>query len=243
MSNTENSQTSARKLVWKAATLTLVAGFVDAYGIIIYQTYLSFMSGNTTQTGYRIGQSDLAAAVPSGLAVIFFVVGSFAGSFLVRASWRRPHQLVFGSVAVLLALIIGLTQIGFLLVGFHIAVISFAMGVINSGVERVGAVSVSLSFVTGTLHKIGEQLALAAKHAPLRDSQGPWDTHIYRAALLARVWTGFLAGAFLSGAATPHFGARVLLFPILILLVLMTLDGGRENPTEKEFEIRRTTGR
>jgi hypothetical protein len=31
-----------------AAGLAMTAGFVDAYGMITYNTYLSFMSGNTT---------------------------------------------------------------------------------------------------------------------------------------------------------------------------------------------------
>ena len=34
-----------------AAGLAMIAGYIDAYGLIRYQTYLSFMSGNTTQTG------------------------------------------------------------------------------------------------------------------------------------------------------------------------------------------------
>ena len=65
----------------------------------------------------------------------------------------------------------------------------------------------SLTFVTGTLSRVGSHLALAARRAPLTDSQGPWDTHLRRALMLARVWAGFLAGALLSGAATPRYGA------------------------------------
>jgi uncharacterized membrane protein YoaK (UPF0700 family) len=41
---------------------------------------------------------------------------------------------------------------------------------------------------------------------------------------LARVWAGFLAGALLSGAATPWFGAWVLLAPVLILAALAAFD-------------------
>jgi uncharacterized membrane protein YoaK (UPF0700 family) len=64
----------------------MLAGFVDAYGIITYNTYLSFMSGNTTQTGYRIGQGDFAAAVPSALAIVSFVSGSLARARTSSAS-------------------------------------------------------------------------------------------------------------------------------------------------------------
>jgi hypothetical protein len=44
--------------------LAMVAGYVDAYGFISYRTYLSFMSGNTTQTGFLTGQGHVAAAMP-----------------------------------------------------------------------------------------------------------------------------------------------------------------------------------
>jgi uncharacterized membrane protein YoaK (UPF0700 family) len=42
--------------------------------------------------------------------------------------------------------------------------------------------------------------------------------------LLARIWVGFLAGALLSGAATPRFSAKVLLAPVLILAALAAFD-------------------
>jgi uncharacterized membrane protein YoaK (UPF0700 family) len=234
MSDAEYSQTQnsgsvvgarqvARKQERKAVALALVAG--AAYGIITFQTYLSFMSGNTTQTGYNIAQRDFAAALPSAIAIVLFVAGSFAGSFLAHSAARRPYRLIFGSVAALLALIIGFTQLGLLSDGVHIAVASFAMGVMNLALTRVGKQRVSLTFVTGTLRSLGEHLALAVMRAPLADSQGSWDTHSRRAGMLASIWSGFFAGAILSGAATPHFGAWILLLPVVMLSALAVLDG------------------
>jgi uncharacterized membrane protein YoaK (UPF0700 family) len=94
------------------------------------------------------------------------------------------------------------------------------MGILNTTLSRVGSIQVSVTFVTGTLSRIGTHLALAVKGAPLRDSQGSWDTHLHRARLFAGIWVAFLGGAVLSGAATPRFGVWVLLFPVLILSVL-----------------------
>ena len=90
--------------------------------------------------------------------------------------------------------------------------------------SRVGAQSVSLTFVTGTLSRVGSSLALALRRAPLADAQGPWDTHLRRAMLLARIWVGFLVGAMLSGVATPRYGAWVLSAPALILAALAAFD-------------------
>jgi uncharacterized membrane protein YoaK (UPF0700 family) len=207
---------------WLVVGLAMIAGFVDAYGIITYDTYLSFMSGNTTHTGYKTGQGDSWAAVPSALAIVFFVGGSFAGALLAHSAVRRVRRLVFGVVAVLLGLIVGFAQLGFSSGWVTISVLSFAMGAMNTVLPRVAAQNVM--FVTGTLHRIGVQLALAVRRAPLPDSRGSWDTHLYRTRMMASIWAGFLTGALLSGMVTTRFGVWVLLFPMLMLSALAALD-------------------
>jgi uncharacterized membrane protein YoaK (UPF0700 family) len=203
-----------------ATGLAMLAGFVDAYGIISYNTYVSFMSGNTTQTGYRAGQGDFALAVPSALAIAFFAGGSFAGALIANSETSEPRRAAFGMVAVSLALVVGLTQLGHLSDGVLIALACWAMCILNTTLSRVGSLQVSLTFVTGALSRLGVHLALAARGAPPRDSQGQWDTHLHRARILAGMWAAFLGGALLSGAATPRFGAWVLLVPILVLSAL-----------------------
>jgi uncharacterized membrane protein YoaK (UPF0700 family) len=215
---------------WLAMGLAMIAGFLDAYGIIAYDSYVSFMSGNTTQAGYRTAQGDYWATAHSALAIVFFVGGSFAGALLAHSAVRRIRRVVFGLVAASLTLIISLTQLGFSSGWIPIALVSFAMGAMNTALSRVGAQYVSLTFVTGTLSRIGVQLALAARRAPLPDSQGSWDTHLYRALLSAGIWAGFLIGALLSGMATPRCGVWVLLFPILVLSALAVLDGTTKAP-------------
>jgi len=214
-----------------AALLALIAGFIDAYGIIAYGVFVSFMSGNTTQTGYQAAQGLFGPASASGLAILFFFLGTFAGSLFAQPARRTMRRRVFAFVAAILAAVLGLTQLGLLGSGFGIAVVSFAMGVFNSGLSRVGAQAVSLTFVTGTLSRIGQHLALAAKRERLADSQGPWDTHLRRALMMGRIWAGFIAGAMMSGAATPRFGAWVLLAPIAVLaaLVAFELSGDASN--------------
>jgi uncharacterized membrane protein YoaK (UPF0700 family) len=215
---------AARNEAWLAALLATIAGFVDAYGIIAYGVFVSFMSGNTTQTGYQAAEGDLGPASASALAILFFFLGTFAGALFVRPGARRARRLVFAFVAATLAAVSGLTQLGLLATCFGIAIVSFAMGVFNCAPFRVGAQAVSPAFVTGTLSRVGSHLALAATRSPLTDSQGPWDTHLRRALMLARVWAGFLAGALLSGAATPRFGAWVLSAPVAILAALAAFD-------------------
>ncbi len=193
-----------------AAALALIAGFIDAYGMITYGVFVSFMSGNTTQTGYQAAEGAFGPASLSALAILFFVVGSFGGTLMVEVggtlraaglvlrgrsrarSDRRPDAIrhaIWGPS--------------------RSRSISVAMGVMNNALSRVGAQAISLTFVTGSLSRVGSSSALALRRAPLRDAQGPWDTHLRRALMLARLWLGFLVGALLSGAATPRYGALV----------------------------------
>ena len=202
----------------------MIAGFVDAYGMITYGVFVSFMSGNTTQTGYQTAEGAFGPASLSALAILFFVIGSFAGTLMIELAGRYARRVLCCAVAAALAAIVGLTQYGVLSGAIAIAAISLAMGVMNNALSRVGAQAVSLTFVTGSLSRFGSSLALAVTRAPLRDAEGPWDTHLRRAMLLGRIWVGFLVGALLSGAATPRYGAWVLSAPALILAVLAAFD-------------------
>ena len=217
-------QARTRSAELLAFALAMIAGFIDAYGILTYGVFVSFMSGNTTQTGYQTAEGAFGPASLSALAILFFVVGSFAGTLLVETAGRLARRAVFGVVAAALFEVIGLTYFDVLSVGFGIAIVSVAMGIMNAALSRVGAQAVSLTFVTGSLSRVGSSLALALRRAPLPDAQGPWDTHLRRAMLLARLWVGFLAGAFLSGALTPRYGAWVLSAPAAILVVLAVFD-------------------
>jgi uncharacterized membrane protein YoaK (UPF0700 family) len=211
---------------WRvAASLALIAGYVDAYGFAALGVYVSFMSGNTTQAGAQTGQGHFAAALPSALAVMFFVIGNFAGALFTHSGLRRSRRALLGAVAALLAVIMGIANSVPLNAEVGIAVIALAMGMMNTTLSQVGGETVSLTFVTGDLARIARHLAMAIIRAPVQGAQGSWDTHLHRAFIVTRVWGGFLTGALLSGAAIPHFGVWVLLLPFMILLVLAVHSG------------------
>lgn len=217
-----SAQRAARAQERLAAIVAMIAGYVDAYGYVSFGTYVSFMSGNTTQTGYLIGQRSFATALPTMLAIACFFIGVFGGAWLSYPDSQGSRRLRFTLAAALLS--------GNLLVRLHgwagggggvdIAMLGVAMGIMNAALPRVGAQPMNLTFVTGTLNRMGTHLALATRGAPLPDAQGPWDTHAHRSLLLFAVWGAFLVGAMLGGAASPHFGVAVLLLPVFALLAL-----------------------
>jgi uncharacterized membrane protein YoaK (UPF0700 family) len=144
------------------------------------------------------------------------VAGVFAGTLIWHSALAQRSRWLFALVAGLLALGLAAVAPGPLPGWFGIVVLSLAMGIMNTTVTRVGEQQVSLGYVTGTLNNLAQHLALAVKGAPLSHAEGPHDTHLRRAG----IWTAFVIGALLAGAATPNFAAWSLLLPIVILSVL-----------------------
>ncbi|MEJ1964907.1 MAG: YoaK family protein [Gammaproteobacteria bacterium] len=213
-----------------AVCLALIAGYVDAYTLLTAHIYVSFMSGNTTQTGSMIGQGRLLAALLTALTIACFVIGATAGAWITAGKLRNPRQLLFGAIATALAITIGVTfaDTPGRFADACLLTLALAMGLMNATHSHVGAEPMSLTFVTGTLNRIGTHLALALRRAPLPGAQGPGDTHLRRAAAGASVWSGFLAGTIVSAAASTSIGVWALLPPLIALLAL-TLFSRSEN--------------
>ena len=203
-----------------AIFLAMIAGYLDGYGFLFLGTYVSFMSGNTTSAGLRSGQDNFCAALPSAIAVLSFVTGSFLGNLFSQSKSRYSHRLIFGVIAVLLATVAGLEWHGPRNIPSEIAMLSLAMGMMNPALSKIGAESVSLTFMTGMLSRIGGHLASAAGREPLPDGEGPRDTHLARAGLDASIWSGFLVGAALSGMAHLHFRLWALVPPGVVMIAL-----------------------
>jgi uncharacterized membrane protein YoaK (UPF0700 family) len=209
------------RVQWASAVfLALIAGYLDGYGLLFLGTYVSFMSGNTTFAGLKSGQGNVQAALPSAIAIVSFVTGSFLGNLLTQSKLRHSHRLAFGVIAGLLATVAGVERHGLWNATAEIALLSLAMGVMNPALSKVGAESVSLTFVTGTLSRIGGHLASAAGRKPLPDEQGPKDSHLARARIDAGVWSGFLVGAGLSEMAGSRFRMWALLPPCVVMIAL-----------------------
>src|ERR1700757_375590 len=188
---------------WASAVLlALIAGYLDGYGLLFLGTYVSFMSGNTTFAGLKAGQGNFQGALPSAIAIVFFVTGSFLGNLLTQSKLRYSHRLTFGVIAGLLATVAGIERYGLWNGTAEIVLLSLAMGMTNPALSKVGAESVSLTFVTGTLSRIGGHLAATAGRKP---PPGGKDSHLARARIDAGVWSGFLVGAGLSGMVGSHF--------------------------------------
>ncbi len=198
--------------------LAAIAGFCDSYGLIHFKTFVSFMSGNTTATGFALGKQDFPGALIAFTAIAFFCIGILISSLLSDRRWYRAGWMPFIFVASLLALCASLVVLCHLNGYAGVAFLSFAIGYLNNSLTHVGGQSVNPDFVTGNLNNSMKHLASAIRGKELSDAKGPWDTHRLRSGLLLSVWFCFLAGAALCVVTGIWLGDWTMAPVILVLL-------------------------
>jgi uncharacterized membrane protein YoaK (UPF0700 family) len=224
MSEPLNAKEAARRQLSKQISRGLVAGYVDAYALLTYSVYTTFMSGNTVITGLEAGRWKLATAGHNLLPIPFFLLGTSVGAMLNRAP-RAPSRLP-------LTLITSLLLVCSCLVETHtgapqwlsIPTLSTSMGILATSISHVGGQSASFGYVTGDLKTAGEHLASGIQGIPVKNSQGPWDTHWFRAGILLSIWTSFLLGAFVGSEAARRLGTWTLLLPVGALIAITAFE-------------------
>ncbi len=182
-----------------AALLSALAGYVDAMGFLaLGGFFVSFMSGNSTRLAVGLAERTPAAAGAAAL-VALFVLGVVAGALAGRWAGPRRKTVVLALVAALLA---AAALLGRLPSPWAAAIpMALAMGAENAVYEKDGEVQIGLTYMTGTLVKLGQRLAAAL------GGGAPWAWAPY---LL--LWTGLVAGAVLGALAHRAFGLQGLWF-------------------------------
>jgi uncharacterized membrane protein YoaK (UPF0700 family) len=185
---------SARAL---AAALSALAGFVDAVGFLgMGGFFVSFMSGNSTRIGVGVATEAVAVTI-AGSLVAAFVLGVTLGALAARLAGRWAQPAVLALVALALGLAALLHQPGAAPGAFLL--VAFAMGAENMVFQRDGDVAFGLTYMTGTLVRIGQRLADALAGGP-RFDWFPW--------LL--LWAGLVGGGIAGAFCWLRFGAGSL---------------------------------
>ena len=197
---------------WLAAALAMLAGCVDAIGFLrAGGMFVSFMSGNTTRLAVDAVARQAAAFTAAGL-ILGFLAGVVVGAVIAQAAGRWQRPAVIAATALLLALAAALS-------GWPLAVVllAVAMGVLNAVFERGGEVSIGVTYMTGTLVKLGQNLSAALMGPAPRAAWVPY--------LL--LWSGLAAGAVAGAAAYGRYGTAMLWVAAgaAALLALATVPG------------------
>lgn len=154
--------------------------------------FVSFMSGNSTRLGVGLAEQASDASLAGGL-ILAFVLGVAAGSLLGHFAQGRRREAVLAVVGTLLAIAAGCDLAG--LGATAIGATAFAMGALNAVFEHEGEVRIGLTYMTGSLVKVGQGLARAL----VGRVQWGWSPYLL-------LWAGFAAGACAGALGYPRFG-------------------------------------
>lgn len=204
-----------------AATLVTVllaalAGIVDALAFSgLGGFFASFMSGNSTRFGVGLAHGWTGASATAAALVLSFVAGAMFGTIAGAAAAERLGQArraeaVMGLVTILLAL--GAALATFAPLTLAMLLLAAAMGAQNGVVAPDGEVRVGLTYMTGTLVRIGQRLARRL----MGDRTGPGP----RRDLL--LWLGFVAGVTIGAIGWNWLGLAAL-WVVAALSALLTM--------------------
>lgn len=152
-----------------ALTLAVVTGYVDAVGFThMFDVFVANQSGNVILFGIGLGDADWESVWRPALSMGGFVTGVALGLLLARrctVGRQAPALLGVESVA-LLVVAAGAGDLAGRTTPFEgatgvvlLAVSAFAMGIQTDVIRRVAQVSVATTYSSGTLMKIGDELA------------------------------------------------------------------------------------
>jgi uncharacterized membrane protein YoaK (UPF0700 family) len=149
---------SNKKTYTLAVLLAALAGYVDALGFIsIGGFFVSFMSGNSTRLGIALSSGDFSVIIIPLCLIFLFVVGVVAGSLMGHFSHGRRFVSIMSFVTLMLGVAALLHESAGHLQAMAATVI--AMGAINTLFERNGEVSIAVTYMTGTLVRMGQWIA------------------------------------------------------------------------------------
>jgi uncharacterized membrane protein YoaK (UPF0700 family) len=174
-----------------------VAGYVDAVGYLMTGGFfVSFMSGNSTRTAVGLAGRSSDAALAAAL-IAAFVAGAAIGALVGRKARRDRRAAVLVLVALLLTLASMLSVFGAGLLA--VVPMALAMGAENTAFAEDGDVRIGLTYMTGTLVKLGKRITAAL----LGEDPLGWAPYLF-------LWLGLLGGALVGAIAYHHAGPRAL---------------------------------
>ncbi|WP_033922125.1 YoaK family protein [Sphingomonas sp. 37zxx] len=187
-----------------AISLAILAGFVDSLGFLkLDGMFVSFMSGNSTRIAVGSATS-VHGSLFAGALIAAFVVGVMAGTLAASGGgrWRKPAVLALVCAILLLAC---LAEWLVAVPGLVTLLMAAAMGAANAVFQRDNEVSVGVTYMTGTLVKVGQHLAFAITGGP----RFAWLPYLL-------LWSGLIVGAI----------AGALVYPLLELKALWIAVAG-----------------
>jgi uncharacterized membrane protein YoaK (UPF0700 family) len=199
--------------------LATLAGLIGAVAFTHSAGYfVTFMTGNTERAVLGYFQGNVGLSVAAGLLLLSFLAGVVTASWCRRRFWsNHPH-----SVTVLTTLCLALASVlDFMLdrwtdtqvVLGPIMLVAFGVGALNTSFVRNGEVSIPLSYVTGTVVKLGQSIE---RHLSGAGTAADWLEYLL-------LYSSFAVGAALGGTLSRFVGGPAMLAAATAICLLTTL--------------------
>ncbi len=186
---------SAARLSWVLAAL---AGLVGATAFTQTAGYfVTTMTGNTQRAMLGFFRNDNWLSITAALLLLCFVGGVMMGSFCRRHIWlEHPHgPTVLTTLCLAVATganVVGVVPANRPVEFVSITFVAFGVGALNTSFVKDGEVSIPLSYVTGTLVKLGQGIE---RHLGGDGTAADWVGYLL---LFASYLVGALVGGFVS---------------------------------------------
>ncbi|MGA9658527.1 MAG: YoaK family protein [Asticcacaulis sp.] len=188
-----------RRAIGLAICLASMAGCVDAIGFLhLGGFFISFMSGNSTQMMVGLVDGQWLRGLQFAGILALFVLGTLSGTLIGYAGRVEQHAVrVLGLVTLMLAGAALSFALGWPIV--TVILMTLAMGAENAVFQRDGDVVVGLTYMTGTLVKVGQKLAQTMRGGPAFD----WAPYLL-------LWLGLVCGGGVGAVLYHHLGLNSL---------------------------------
>jgi uncharacterized membrane protein YoaK (UPF0700 family) len=197
-----------------AASLSALAGFVDAVGFLnLGGFFVSFMSGNSTRLAAGIAEGSSWTWLALAL-IAAFVSGVAGGTRVARSAKKRSRSAVLILVAILLVAACLTAGAGFATASVLLAAV--AMGAENAVFMRDGGLPVGLTYMTGTLVRLGQELGGMGSG----NERGAWKAYAWH-------WLALVGGA-IAGALFHRLGGLSALWIAALAATILAWIERRE---------------
>lgn len=150
-----------------------LAGSVDAVGFLKSGgLFVSFMTGNSTRLAVGLAEGAAVAAAAAGL-IALFVTGVIM-NVILSESLTHMHRKVAATLVVSVLLIAAAVADWLGSGALVIAALCLAMGASNAIFRRDGDVAIGVTYMTGTLVRLGHRLADRLRGA----SEAQWSPYL-----------------------------------------------------------------
>lgn len=204
-----------------ALAFAALAGFVDAIGYMKSGgLFVSFMSGNSTRLAIGAAEASSVAAAAAAL-IGLFLVGVILNVLI--SSGRRHRKLTATAVVALLLIGAAITQT-FGADRAAIATLCIAMGASNTIFQRDGDVSIGVTYMTGTLVRLGQRIA----ESLLGGRVSAWPPYFF-------LWLSFVLGGvagayfYLLSPSWSMWAAAIWSLGLVAAVWKLTRDTGRDD--------------